>query len=168
MGFLFKPRLISHRGNLKGKLPHLENKPEYIMAAIMEGYEVEIDLWVKDKILFLGHDEPQYKIHEHFLDNVNFWIHCKNSDALNYCRQYGSNWNYFWHDTDAYTLTSKGYVWAYPGQEIVPNSVVVLPERNNIKAETLKKKMLLLAICSDNIEEFREAYGNPARLDLDL
>jgi hypothetical protein len=32
----------------------------------------------------------------------------------------------------------------------------------------LKKKMLLLAICSDNIEEFREAYGNPARLDLDL
>ena len=37
--------LISHRGNINGKKPDLENKPEYIQNAIKLGYNVEIDVW---------------------------------------------------------------------------------------------------------------------------
>jgi hypothetical protein len=50
---------ISHRGNVDGKKPHLENKPEYIDEAISLGYDVEIDVWCIDGGLMLGHDEPK-------------------------------------------------------------------------------------------------------------
>ena len=39
-------KIISHRGNLYGPNPELENKPEYILAAIKCNFRVEIDLWV--------------------------------------------------------------------------------------------------------------------------
>ena len=54
--------LISHRGNLNGKIPENENCPDYIDKAIHSGYDVEIDIWMIDNELFLGHDGPQYKV----------------------------------------------------------------------------------------------------------
>ena len=38
-------KLISHRGNLEGRKPELENNPEYIDEALSKGYDVEIDVW---------------------------------------------------------------------------------------------------------------------------
>ena len=35
--------LISHRGNIDGKIVERENHPEYIDEAIALGYDVEID-----------------------------------------------------------------------------------------------------------------------------
>ena len=53
-------RLISHRGNLTGKYPLLENTPVYIREAVDAGYEVEIDVWGDTKGgLYLGHDGPE-------------------------------------------------------------------------------------------------------------
>jgi hypothetical protein len=170
MGLIsFTAKFISHRGNVDEKRPDQENNPDYIMAALKQGYEVEIDLWVKDKILYSGHDEPQYQIHRKFLDNTNFWIHCKNVDALDFCRKCSNqHFNYFWHDNDAYTLTSKGYVWVYPGQNFVSNCIAVLPERNNIKFETLKKNWGISGICSDRISEYRKASLNKKDLGFNL
>ena len=37
--------LISHRGNINGRQPNLENLPEYIDSALELGYDVEIDIW---------------------------------------------------------------------------------------------------------------------------
>ena len=56
--------LISHRGNLDKINFDDENKPDYILAAIELGYEVEIDLWVVNKKLFLGHDYGEFAIDE--------------------------------------------------------------------------------------------------------
>jgi hypothetical protein len=39
-----------------------------------------------------------------------------------------SELNYFWHQSDDYTITSKGYFWTYPGKKISNKSVIVLPE----------------------------------------
>ena len=36
--------------------------------------------------------------------------------------------NYFWHQNDDYTITSKGYIWAYPGKKLNKNAIYVLPE----------------------------------------
>jgi hypothetical protein len=38
--------LISHRGNINGRIEGLENTPNYIQDAIKLGYDVEIDLWI--------------------------------------------------------------------------------------------------------------------------
>ena len=54
--------LISHRGNIDGKFESYENEPNYIDNAIKEGYEVEVDVWYIDNILYLGHDKPQYDV----------------------------------------------------------------------------------------------------------
>ena len=54
--------LISHRGNIDGKILETENHPDYIDKAISLGYDVEIDIWMVNGVFFLGHDEPQYKI----------------------------------------------------------------------------------------------------------
>jgi len=55
-------RYIAHRGNVDGINESLENTKDYIDRAISLGYDVEIDLRVKEGKLFLGHDEPQYPV----------------------------------------------------------------------------------------------------------
>ena len=72
--------LISHRGNLLGPVPEEENTPNYIDKAISEGFDVEIDVWFKDKTWYLGHDYPTYKIEINWLleREPKLWIHCKN------------------------------------------------------------------------------------------
>ena len=62
--------LISHRGNLNGKTDD-ENKPKYIEQALNQGFDVEIDVWYIDNQFWLGHDKPQYKISEGFLEHPN-------------------------------------------------------------------------------------------------
>ena len=52
-------KLISHRGNMKGKNPDRENHPDYIMEALNKGYHVEVDVHYKDGDLYLGHNEPK-------------------------------------------------------------------------------------------------------------
>ena len=53
--------LISHRGNLTGKQPELENTPKYIDRAIAKGFYCEIDVHGKDGALYLGHDQGDRK-----------------------------------------------------------------------------------------------------------
>lgn len=152
------PTFISHRGNLIGKCPHMENSPEYVIEALNAGYDVEIDFWVKDDKLYLGHDEPQYEIESEMLEHERLWIHAKNAAGLNHLSAKCAHLNWFWHEDDAYTITSKGYVWAYPGKPLVHNSVCVLPEREGIIAENLHKNIHLVAICSDTIAEYKAIF----------
>lgn len=126
--------IISHRGNLNGSNPLTENKPEYIIKAIELGFHVEIDIHVINNNIYLGHDYPKYLIDIKFLKQYKkfLWIHCKNFEALNYF--VGSDFNYFWHQEDDYTLTSKGQIWTYPNKNISKNSIIVdlLGETNNL------------------------------------
>lgn len=106
-------KIISHRGNLNGKNIELENRPDYILEAINKGFDVEIDLRVKDNQLFLGHDIPQYKIDQDFLETNkdSLWIHCKEIEALKKIKNI-KGLNYFSHHRDDFVLTSLNYVWA--------------------------------------------------------
>lgn len=121
--------VISHRGNLDGADVATENSPIQVDAAIGMGYQVEIDFWVINKgQLYLGHDLPQYLIDLNWLSRRSeyVWIHCKNVLALEF--MYNTKFNYFWHDVDLATITSKGYVWVYPGKQPIKNSIAVMPE----------------------------------------
>ena len=109
--------LISHRGNTNGANTDRENTTIAVNEAINKGYDCEIDLWAVENDIFLGHDFPQYKIEYSFLEDFknNLWIHCKNFESLVYMQNYGNNFNYFWHEIDKFTITSKGYIWTFPG-----------------------------------------------------
>ncbi len=122
-------RLISHRGNLNGPNPDLENIPSYIQEALDRGFDVEIDVWVSGSSIYLGHDSPENKITLDWIlkRGEKLWIHCKNTPALIYLKDY-EDLNVFWHQEDTVTLTSHGFVWAYPGNQPIKNSIAVLPE----------------------------------------
>jgi len=76
--------LISHRGNISGPNPEKENHPEYILAALQAGYDVEIDVWFENGKFMLGHDEPQYELPFELIDKKypKIWVHCKNMDSI--------------------------------------------------------------------------------------
>lgn len=144
--------LISHRGNINGKNVEMENHPSYIDTALNLGYDVEIDVWVIDGTLHLGHDEPQYDITQDWLNErgENLWIHCKNVEAMEWFMEIQfSGFNYFWHEEDTMTLTSMGEMWVYPGKQPVRGSIAVMPEIHNDDVSQC------FGICSDVIQNYK-------------
>ena len=55
-------RYIAHRGLFQGPNVNLENTPNQIDLAINRGYDAEIDVWVQDDKIFLGHYYPLRKV----------------------------------------------------------------------------------------------------------
>jgi len=141
--------LISHRGNLDGPNPQQENRQQYLLDAVQRGYQVEVDVWFVQGSFYLGHDDPQYLIDSDFLRNPQFWCHAKNIEALCEMKRLNEEQNfdihYFWHQEDDVTLTSKGFIWAYPGKQPITGSIAVMPEHYD---DTLN---VCIGICSDFI-----------------
>jgi hypothetical protein len=60
--------------------------------------------------------------------------------------------DYFWHQDDKYTLTSKNIIWVHPTAKLLKDSICVLPEIS--RTENL---LLCHGICSDFIERYKNA-----------
>ena len=123
--------LIAHRGNTNGPNELFENKPEYLTNAINKGFFIETDLWYLNNKLYLGHDNPKYEINIDFLLNLKekLFCHCKNIQALSYIINNYPQIECFYHDIEECVLTSKNKIWTYPGKELTPMSICVMPER---------------------------------------
>jgi len=143
-------KIISHRGNLDGENLVLENSPSYIEKAISSGYDVEIDIWYLKNDILLGHDKPQYKIDNDWLNKnkPHLWIHCKNTDILNHL--FGSDFNYFWHNSDTATLTSKGFIWCLPNI-FLSNGITVCNKFSNVPN--------IYGVCTDEPHIFKSNMG---------
>ena len=147
---------ISHRGNLNGINPQFENNPNYIMIALDNGFDVEIDVWFYNTHFYLGHDNPRYLVDADFLktNSDKLWCHAKHAPSLRELLRIG-NLHIFSHDKDPVVLTSKGVAWAYPGQQIDDVTICVMPERVQgiYSIDELKK---CKGICSDFIQKYRD------------
>lgn len=139
--------LISHRGNINGRIIDHENRPDYVEDTIRLGFDVEVDVWFKDGEFYLGHDEPQYEVDYKFLINEKLWCHAKNIDAVLEMKKYVIH--YFWHEEDTIALTSKNYVWAYPGKQPIKRSIAVMPELHNDDISQC------IGVCSDYILKYK-------------
>lgn len=144
---------ISHRGNISGKNTSFENNPDYIEDQVLPLYDCEVDLRLYDKKFFLGHDNLDYEVSEDWLiqHSLKLWIHCKNFESLNYFLTSKSNLNFFWHQEDRFTLTSKGFLWTYPGESYSNNSIIV----DNTKE---LKNLSFLGVCSDYVEFYYKNF----------
>lgn len=146
--------LISHRGNIDGKIEKNENHPSYIDSAIKSGYDVEIDVWFVDGKWWLGHDEPQYQTTITWLEERQdkLWVHCKNIEAVIELDSNNKNsnvFNYFWHENDTITLTSFSFIWAYPNKQPIKGSIAVMPEIFNDDVSQC------YGVCSDVIQKYK-------------
>jgi hypothetical protein len=137
---------IAHRGNVNGP-SEAENQPAYLLDAIAQGYEVEVDIWFVGGTLWLGHDYAQYQVDYTFLSKIAdmAWFHCNNQEALAYFNDSLTSLRYFWHEEDRYTLTSTGQVWVYPGETSPRNSIVVDLDLSNLDSY----KDTAYAVCTD-------------------
>lgn len=144
------PKLIAHRGLRNGPNSELENRPDQIILSLTQGYDCEIDLRIEHGKFFLGHDEPTYEIQEKFLELEGLWIHAKNLDALRWLID--TDLNYFWHQNDDFVITSKSYIWAFPGMQLTDRSVCVMPEWNDPRFEVIADTSCY-GICSDYVDE---------------
>ena len=142
--------LISHRGNIHGKIPSSENHPDYIDRAIKDGYDVEIDIRYIDNKLYLGHDTPDYLVTLEWLEQRQdkLWVHCKNHEVIEFMNQTDLNW--FWHDEDDITITSDGFIWCHPKIQPIKNSIAVLPDGMNWDLSKC------IGICSDYIQNYKK------------
>lgn len=133
---------IAHRGNVNGPSV-LENSPGFLLDAIHKGFDIEVDIRFIDHTWFLGHDFATYPVGDAFINQIkeSAWFHCKNIQALE--RFDKKIHKYFWHQNDDFTLTSNGYIWTYPGQEVTPKSIVVDLNLN------FNNKTNVYGICTD-------------------
>jgi len=145
-------KIIAHRANFGGPKKKNENQLSSIETCIGMGYDVEIDIRYLDGKFFLGHDKPETIITKDELKIIKnkAWIHCKNLKAFSFFKHIDEDFNYFWHENDSYTLTSKRYIWTYPGKELSPECICVMPELN-YPLDILKslKNKNIIGICTD-------------------
>jgi glycerophosphoryl diester phosphodiesterase len=146
-------KFIAHRGLINGPDSSIENKPETIDLAISLGFDVEVDVWLIDNQLCLGHDRPTYLIDLNFLQREQVWAHAKNIQALEF--MLNNNIHCFWHENDERTLTSKGVVWTYPNKETIPNSVIVV-----LQPELELDNKNIFGVCGDYITRWTETSSN--------
>lgn len=146
--------LIAHRGNINGPNIEEENSPNYIQKALDSGFYVEVDVWKTEEgeedEVFLGHDEPQYKVNIKFLQNKKIICHGKTIDSLRYLLE--KEIHCFFHDKDDCVLTSELYIWTYPGKELVKGSICVLPERIDRDVRKVLEYNCV-GVCSDYVGE---------------
>lgn len=143
---------IAHRGLFSGPDKNKENHPMQVSLAIEKGFDCEVDLHYKDNKLYLGHDEPTYEVDEYWLRHPNLWIHAKTVETLTWLYE-NKNWkyNYFWHEDDHYTLTSKGYIWTHPKSILSKFSIMVMPEYVDLSLNNTAQ-VDCYGICSDYVE----------------
>ena len=113
------------------------------------GYQVEADVWY-DKGWWFGHNEPQYKVpNRNFL--YQFWCHAKNLEAMERMSLRPYMYHYFWHDKDDYTLTSRGFIWTYPGKALGKKCIAVMPELSQ-----WDDLSMCAGICSDFVRKHKK------------
>lgn len=106
------------------------------------GFDVEVDVRLYNDKLYLGHDEPTYEIDIDFLKKNKLWVHAKNKEVIPLLRN-EKDIHWFWHETDQLTLTSKGYVWCFPGHEI--EGGIMVDHGQDVQSE-----INIAGVCTDN------------------
>lgn len=141
--------LISHRGNILGPNKRDENRPDYVEHAMLDkGFDVEVDVWMVGNRYYLGHDAPTHMVNWSFLEDERLWCHAKNTEALFGLLEMGLHC--FFHGKDDVTLTSRGFLWTYPGKKLSRLSIAVMPESFVNGADWIKDRDMA-GVCSDYV-----------------
>ena len=143
-------RKISHRGNISGRRPELENSQSYIREAVWQGYDVEVDVrWCPvRKQLFLGHDSCDYPVTIDLLrDYRNYlWVHVKDVRAA--LELANSDLRMFFHESERHTLIKNSdKIWTHDLSEATTCSII--PLLNEEAAQSADQYPFVAGICTD-------------------
>ena len=140
-------KLVSHRGNINGPNPQMENDPRYVENTLAKGFSVEVDVWSKGLDFYLGHDKPEYQVSKLFLRHRAVWCGAKTIETFYKLIEIGAHC--FSHDQDEVALTTKGYLWSTYGKDMTNKSICVMPPRS------VKLPKNIAGVCSDYIGDYK-------------
>jgi hypothetical protein len=147
--------LISHRGNINGLQPNIENSPEYIQQALDLDFWVVVDVWILGRDhLSLGSHNPQYPVNLSFLKQNNIICRARTVETLEYLLVAGTHC--FMHDRDSHVLTNGGLIWTLPGKPVVSRGILTMPEYTYKNIESLAL-LTCAGVCSDRIQDIKDA-----------
>lgn len=148
------PMKIAHRGLVDGPNPALENRRGKIEGLVVEeGKVCEVDVWFLQGEYWLGHDGPMEHVDFSWLlkHKDRLLIHTKNVEAFSsftFLRSHGGyDFHFFYHGTEDVVFTSRGIVIPYPGIDVYPGWIHMMPE-----SALPKNNYGPVAICSDFVE----------------
>jgi len=142
-------KIVSHRGNLRGRIPERENTPAYIDAAIACGFEVEIDVRYMNGELKLGHDLPEITINSSWLlsRKNDLWIHSKDVLTAVKLRDLDKTFQIFCHTDDPFVLTSTGHLWIHDlSMELGTHAIIPLLSEIDVSSYN---GSVVHAVCTD-------------------
>lgn len=148
--------LISHRGNITGRIPESENRPSYIQDTITLGYNVEIDVRTKEGQLYLGHDFPQYRVElEWLLERKNdLWIHAKDFESLNSLIETGLR--VFFHEQESQSIINNtNLIWSHDLTSTSNRSIIPLLDLESIEGYGYLAEQTF-GVCSDHLNVLRQ------------
>ena len=125
-------KLISHRGNIDGAVPQQENIPNKIIE-VSKNFRVEVDVWMIDGQLYLGHDKKNEAVNINFLKKFNCLVHCKNIEGFEFMSK-EKKVESFYQSDELIIITSFGnYLYhssAALNKNSIENSIHVFLEKN--------------------------------------
>lgn len=145
--------LISHRGNITGRIPDFENRPSYIQDTIVLGYDVEIDARMKEGELHLGHDYAQYRVElEWLLERKDkLWVHTKDFESLNLLIDKGLR--VFFHEEERQTIINNtNLIWSHDLTSISGKSIIPLLDLQSINEHGYLAQNVY-GVCSDYLHK---------------
>ena len=77
------------------------------------------------------------------------WCHAKSFNALEAMTSFGIHC--FFHKSDDYVMTNRGWIWAYPGQPGGKYTIAVHPEK--LDPTEVEK---FAGVCSDYVSNFKQ------------
>ena len=129
------PLKIAHRGLSDGPNLVLENTVQQLESNARHHVISECDIWYTDTMYFLGHDAPTIPVTEAWIIHFSPWllIHAKTAHTfhrLNTLRtEQAIDLHIFYHTDEDIVLTTHGCVIVYPGFEVLPGWMSMMPER---------------------------------------
>lgn len=143
-------KYISRKGNLFGQNPTRSNSPDYILEALIAGFDVMVDVWLFNEKIWLGFEEPTYLTTYEFLRIPGIWANARTDEICYHLLSIGGI--HCLHEIETTTLTSNNYMWT-KNNIFYPYSIAVL-----MPGDVIPDLNTCAGVCADDIALIKQDY----------
>ena len=122
----FSGIIISHLGNIDGRLPDKENRLSYLKAALKAGWHVCADVVFYNSGFLLPYQNGFDPAPMSFFSQSRVWSRCHDAETLDALCNIKAH--AFFTSDSGHTLTSEQFVWTLPPDPLVGRAIAAFPE----------------------------------------
>ena len=122
----FSGIIISHLGNINGRVPERENTLSYLKESLKAGWHVCLDVVFANGGFLLPHAAGFDAAPMSFFSQPRVWSRCRDSETLDALCNIKAH--AFFLSAASHTLTSEQFIWTLPPETLVDRSIAAFPE----------------------------------------